>query len=114
MEKFNSIIEPTFSDKAIVAGLFLVSIIIMIFFIYGVFAVCWSVPEKRVEIKHLQNRVGVWQARSVELEKAVEDYQVAMKFENLFLLAADSNQVMDFEALDQYIKDRKDFYKAKK
>ena len=91
-------------ENTIVFSCILTVWLIVGFFIYGVWAAVWSVPDKKAEIELLQIRVDSYQA-------AVEKYQSAMKFENLFMLVANPNAVMDFEELEGYIQDRKDFYK---
>jgi len=99
-------------------GLILCLWAIIFFFLIGVYATFWSVPEKRAEIVVLTDQRDIWQCRAKELEEYIEtrdgQYRVATKFDNLFMMIADPNQVMDMEGLEQYIKDRKDFYKKVK
>jgi len=74
---------------------------------YGILAVFWFMPAKRTEIKRLQTQ-------NEAMQSTIANYKSAMKFENLFMLVASPNDVMDFEALDKYIQERKDFYKRVK
>jgi len=103
-------VEETFMDKVIVSGLFIGVALISIFFLYGMFAAFWSIPDKNAQIRHLQTKTDAYRAEADELKGEIERYQVAMKFENLFLLGASPNQIMDFERLEKYIKDKKTFY----
>ena len=74
--------------------------------------------KKKAAIVVLTDQRDTWQCRAKELEEYIEtrddQYRVATKFDNLFMMIADPNQVMDMEGLEQYIKDRKDFYKKVK
>jgi len=100
-------------DKLILCGLLLTSI--MVFFFIGVYDTFFNVPAKNAKIAGLTDQRDTWHARCKYLEKYIEDregkYRVAVKFDHLFMLAADPNQVMDFEAIEELIKDRKDCYK---
>lgn len=110
------IIKEIIKTRLVWLGLFLCSAAIMIFCVIGVYDAFWNVPGKRVEIAELTDQRDVWQARAKELDKYIEtresQYRVATKFDNLFMLVADPNQVMDFEALDEYVKSRKEFFKT--
>jgi len=110
------IIKEIIKTRLVWIGLFLCSAAIMIFCAIGVYDVFWNVPAKRAVIAELTEQCNTWQGRAKELEKYIEvregQYRVATKFDELFILIADPNQVMDFEALDQYIKNKKDFFET--
>lgn len=113
------IIKEMIKKNIALIVMFLFSAAIMIFTVIGVYDAFWNVPAKCEKIAELTDERDLWQARAKELEKYVEtregQYRVATKFDNLFMLIAEPNQVMDFEALDGYIKSRKAFFvKAKK
>lgn len=110
------IIKEIIKDRLVLLGLFLCSAAIMIFCVIGVYDAFWNVPAKRATIAELTDQRNTWQCRVNELERYIdereEQYQVAMKFEDLFMLIANPNQVMKFEDLDQYIKNKKDFFET--
>lgn len=78
--------------------------IILWFAVVGVYSLVWGSPNQKAEIYMLQTQVD-------NSQTAIEKYQAALKFENLFFMVADGNAVMDFEKLEEYIQERKDFYK---
>ena len=80
----------------------------------GVYQTFWSVPEKKTEIAELTRERDVWESRAKELDRYVAEqdkiYRVATKFDNFFMMIADPDQVINMECLEEYIKDRKEFY----
>lgn len=110
------IIREIIKTMLIWAVLFLCSAAIMIFFMIGVYDAFWNVPGKVARIAELTTQRDVWQARAKELDKYIAEqdkkYRVATKFDQLFMLVADPGQVMDFENLNEYIKNKKEFYKT--
>jgi len=102
--------ENTIGEKAVMAGLLLVGAAIAFFAFYGFYQMAWKVPE-RVSI---EGRAEAWEVRAMELEKVVTEYQSALKFENLFLLIANPNAVMDFGELEKIIQDKREFYEVRK
>jgi len=110
------VIKEIIKTRLVLIGLFLCSAAIIIFCVIGVYDAFWNVPAKRATIAELTGERDLWQCQAKELERYIEtreeQYQVAMKFENLFMLIADPNQVMKFEDLDQYIKNKKDFFET--
>lgn len=95
-----------------------VSWILVGLIVTGVYQIGWGIPDRLKQIEELTLKANTWESRAKELDTYVIEqerkYKVATKFDNLFLLIADPDQVIDFEALDKYIKDRKAFYEAKK
>jgi len=71
--------------------------------VLGIYDIVWSNPHKKAEIRSLQAKTQVWQDRAIQAEAKIEDYKVAMKFENLFLLSADANDMMDFSMLEDML-----------
>ena len=108
------IIKEMVRTKAWLIALFLCSACLTIFFVNGVYSAFWNVPKKNVEIAELTDERDHWQARAKSLDKYIEtregQYRVACKFDNLFMMIADPDQVINFEALDGYIKTRKEFF----
>ena len=70
--------------------------------VYSTFQGFYNIPAKNDRIAILQAKAD----RAMELEVAVADYQRAMKFEKLFLMVADANQIMDFAELEHYIENK--------
>ncbi len=103
----------TRSEKLILHGLLLMSVLIVMFSVFGIFQFFIGLPEKRAEIQYLQSRVDVLRSRIIEQDEAIEKYQTALKFENLFFLVADPGQVMEFEDLEGYLTNKKQFFEAK-
>jgi len=95
-----------------------VFIICVFFIVNGIFNTGWRIPELRVEIAELTDSRDTWQTRAKELDKYIEtregEYRVACKFDKLFMLVASPSQVLDFEALEEYIKSKKEFFKPVK
>jgi len=95
-------------DKLILCGLLLTSAVLFL-------EVVVVAHTKNAKIAGLTDQRDTWHARCKHLEKYIEDregkYRVAVKFDHLFMLAADPNQVMDFEVIEELIKERKNFYK---
>jgi len=119
------IIKEMIRTKAWLIALCLCSACLIIFFVNGVYCAFWNVPTKNIEITELTNQLDVYQARVKELDKYVgiqnkniatqeDKYRVACKFDHLFMLIADPDQVISFEALDGYIKSRKAFFEPVK
>ena len=110
--------EPTFAHKAFVVAVVCAAFFITIMFFYGIVSLVILRPERNAEIAELQTQGDVWQARAKELEKYIEtregQYRVACKFDKLFMLVASPSQVLDFEALEEYIKSKKAFFKPVK
>jgi len=89
---------------------YLICIIIAVtitFAIAGVFCTFSAMPKLEIEIKNLKTE-------KIDMQNTINQYKSAMKFENLFMLVASPNNVMDFETLEVYIQERKDFYKNAK
>ena len=102
-------------------ALFLCSACLTVFFVIGVYDAFWNVPAKVAEIAELTDERDHWQARAKELDKYIgiqnkniatqeDKYRVACKLDHLFMMIADPDQVINFEALDGYIKTRKEFF----
>ena len=72
------------------------------FTVYGIYTSVWSVPDKKAEIISLQARLAESQAENEKLK-------VGMKFESLFWTIADPDQIVDFEALNKYIREKQEF-----
>jgi len=106
--------EPTFAHKAFVFSVACAALFITIMFFYGIVSLTIIGPERNATISELQTQGDVWQARAKSLDKYIEtregQYRVACKFDNLFMMIADPDQVINFEALDGYIKTRKEFF----
>ena len=109
------IIKEIIKNRLIRIGLLLCLAAIAFFCVNGIYAF-WNVPGKRAEIAELTTQCDVWRDRAKELEKYIEvredQYRVATKFDQLFMLVADPNQVMDMEGLEEYIETRKEFFKT--
>jgi len=90
-------------NESLIIILFLV--ILSWFTMFGIYFTFWGNPHKKAQIRQLSAEVEVWHNRAIELESAVADYQRALKFENLFLMVADANQVM---TLDKYLQQQVD------
>ena len=78
--------------------------IIILFSIIGMIATCSTIPNQNDKIIALKQQVK-------SLDAKINEYKVAMKFENLFMLGASPKNVMNFEALEAYLIERKNFYK---
>ena len=79
------------------------AVIISWFFVYGQITIFWTVPEKEAEIKHLQSKMVMLETQVDSLHAAVEQYRIAMRFENLFFLTADQNDLLDFSMLEELL-----------
>jgi len=101
------------------------ALFITIMFFYGIVALTILRPERNAEIAELTDARDHWQARAKELDKYIgiqnkniatqeDKYRVACKFDHLFMMIADPDQVISFEALDGYIKTRKAFFEPVK
>ena len=101
--------KPSKSVPVIMLAMLICSCLILLFAIIGVYQAFFGVPGKKAEIQELQTISNIWQDRAVKAEATIEEYKVAMKLEDLFLLVADPQQIMDFEALDDYIKNKAEF-----
>jgi len=119
------IIKEMIRTKAWLIALLLCSAVLTVFFVNGIYCAFWNVPLKNIEITELTNQLDVYKARVKELDKYVgiqnkniatqeDKYRVACKFDHLFMLIADPDQVISFEALDGYIKSRKAFFEPVK
>ena len=110
--------EPTFAHKTFVFSVAGAALFITTMFFYGIVSLVILRPERNAEIAELQTQGDVWQARAKELDKYIEtregQYRVACKFDNLFMMIADPDQVINFEALDGYLKTRKEFFEPVK
>lgn len=105
-------IRPTTSDRVIVVICMITAWLIIIFCVYGVWALFWGVPNKKVEIKQLKIERHILQDQIVTAVAKVEAYKTAMRFENLFLLTADHNNLMDFDVLEDYLCEKRGLCKA--
>ena len=101
--------RPTLTDKLIVTGLFSASMIIMVFFVFGIFQTFFAIPKKRAEIYELHQRVELLQAKVSGLEKRNKKLRTAMNFDSLFTLLATPQQMIDLKDLDDYIKNKSEF-----
>ena len=70
--------------------------VLLWFTVWGVFLFFWDAPAKRAEI-------AILQAENVELQKSNNDLKTALRFENLFLLTANQNDLLDFTELEDYL-----------
>lgn len=108
------IINKIIKDRICLIVLILISTVVVFFVWVGVRDMVWKMPAKNSEIQRLTDLCNAKQNRIRELDKYIIDreakYRVATKFDNLFMLIADPNQIMDFEVLDGYIKSRKAFF----
>ena len=101
--------EPTFAHKTFVFSVAGAALFITIMFFYGIVSLVILRPERNAEIAELQTQGDAWQARAKELEKAIEGYKVAMNFEQLFLLLADHDLIIEMGELENYIKNKAEF-----
>lgn len=110
------IIKEMLKRGAGVLILFLLSSLVAIFFVIGVYDGVWNVPAKRAEIVELTQKAESWENRAHELERYIADqdkkYRVAIKYYNLFMMAADPKMVMDFSQLEEYLKSKKEFFES--
>ena len=73
----------------------------------GVYDEIWELPTKRSEIYNLSQRIEILQVALKEKDEYIEKQNTAMRFENLFLLAADQNDLLDFSELEDYLCDKR-------
>jgi len=110
--------KPTFAHKAFVTVVACAALFITTMFFYGIVSLTIIGPERNATISELTTERNVWQARAKELDQYIEiregQYRVACKFDKLFMLVASPSQVLDFEALEEYIKSKKEFFKPVK
>ena len=83
----------TYGIKGVIVGLAII----------GITNMFSTIPNLNYKIEDLQ-------IQNKNMQTKINEYKVAMKFENLFMLGASPKNVMNFEALEKYIKERKEFY----
>ena len=93
--------SQSWTATALLTAVCILSFMIMFFCAAGVYQTIWSIPGKNIKIAELTDERDVWHDRAIELEAAVADYQAAMNFEELFLLVADSKEIIK---LNKYLK----------
>lgn len=81
----------------------LISALIMVFCIIGIYDCFWNVPAKKAEIFSLTQQNELLQAAIIEKDKYIQHQKTAFRFENLFMLAADENDKMDFTMLEDML-----------
>lgn len=87
----------------------LLSAVIMIFCIAGIYNTFWGVPAKVERIAELEKYVTVWRDRSTGLDKYIERQKVAMNFSNFFMMMADPDQIINMADLEGYIEEKRHF-----
>ena len=80
--------------KLVGLTLMLLSAAIMVFCVIGIFDCFWNVPAKKSTIYQLTQSNELLQAENEKLK-------TGMRFENLWLLTADQNDMMDFTMLEE-------------
>lgn len=103
--------KNTYTDKLIGLTLCGVSVLIVVLAAIGAYHLC-CVPGRSEKITVLEQQVDVWKHRSAELEKYIEKQRTAFRYENLFMLAADSNDLLDFSELEEYLCEKRGLCKA--
>lgn len=88
----------------------LFSATIMIFSIIGVYDAFWSVPDKKTQIHNLVIEKQAWADRAIAAEAKIEDYQIALNFEKLFLLLAKPDTITLLGDLEKQIEEKAEFY----
>ena len=82
--------------KLVGLALMALSAAIMIFCVIGIYDYFWNVPAKKSEIFRLSQNNELLQSENDKLK-------MGMRFENLWLLTADANDMMDFTALEDML-----------
>lgn len=76
---------------------------LLVIFVYGGYLAYSKVNDKLCNVLRQNEQLIEENAR----------LKVAMKFDNLFMLVADPQQVMDFSALESILQNRRNFYKTR-
>lgn len=87
--------------------LIILSVIVVVLAIAGGYHIIWGRHDTSAEIYSLNQRVEVLQVALKEKDEYIEKQNTAMRFENLFLLAADQNDLLDFSELEDYLCDKR-------
>jgi len=95
--------ENDLKEKMILFTLFLLSAMLMFFVVSGIYYSFFGVPRKNAEIKELSQRIKILKIHESQLQKKIEQQRLAFRFENLFMLAADQNDLLDFSELEEYL-----------
>lgn len=88
--------------KLVGLALMILSALIMVFCIIGIYDCFWNVPAKNGQIFKLSQNNELLLAENQKLK-------MGMRFENLFTLFADPNQMIDFSELEKYICEKRGF-----
>lgn len=82
--------------KLVGLALMILSALIMVFCIIGIYDCFWNVPAKNGQIFQLSQSNELLSAENQKLK-------MGMRFENLWLLTADENDKMDFTMLEDML-----------
>ena len=83
--------------------LMLMSCMVMFLAVTGGYHIIWGRHDTSAEIYSLSQRNEALRAAVIEKDAYIEKQGTAMRFENLFLLAADQNDLMDFTMLEEML-----------
>lgn len=86
--------------KEIVGAIMIIFILLM--WIYGSL-------KSQAEIRYLGNQVEAWQERVKEVEQLNQELIIAQHFEDLFVMCAKPQTLLNLEKLNGYIKNKKEF-----
>ena len=106
--------QPSKLENFVVLGLSLASILIMLFFLYGIFACFWQVPHLKAKIHTLETKVELMSGQIDYLNSEIEKYRVANNFNDLFVMLANPNQMIDMSDLNKWLRDKREFYERKR
>ncbi len=90
-------------ERAILFLLLLLSAVLTFFTVSGIYHTLFNIPRKNAEIKELLQQVEILKIHESQLQKKIEQQRLAFRFENLFMLAADQNDLLDFSKLEEYL-----------
>lgn len=99
--------------RLMMIGLVLASVTIMVLAIIGGYHI-FTAADKKAELEYQTQKAQAWEARAKELDKYVSEkeqqYRVAARFDNLFMMMADPDQVVDMDGVEEYIKSKREFF----
>ena len=101
------IYQNTNWEKLIGMALVILSCVIMSLAIAGGYHIVWGRHDTSAEIYTLNQRVEVLQVAVQEKDEFIKQQKTAFRFEQLFMLAADQNDLMDFDELEGYLCERR-------
>ena len=82
---------------------------ICLIWFYGAAAMLWIIPNKNDEIQYLEGRVAAWKSHVQEVEQLNQELIIAQHFEDLFVMCAKPQTLLNLEKLNGYIKNKKKF-----